>query len=108
MKKNETLLKECHFYKGEDQNPFEKKDQNKSMLWTYERVWYIDVQNESASFADLLQEYFEAGLREFEMSDGVPITLKALLFNRYMKDSFDSNPNPFKEFYLKYYKESAE
>lgn len=39
MSDNSTLLKSCRYYKGEDQNPFEGKDQNKSMLWFYESVW---------------------------------------------------------------------
>lgn len=106
-KMNKELLKLCHYYNGETQNPFENKDQNKAMIWEIERIWHIDVQNDNYSFTDMLTDYFTAGLREFEQYDDVPITLKALLFNRYMKTSFDSNPEPFKEFYLEYYKESA-
>ena len=29
MSDNSTLLKSCRYYKGEDENPFEGKDQNK-------------------------------------------------------------------------------
>lgn len=38
MKKTE-LLKLCRYYKGEDKNPYEGKDQNKAMLWSYEQIW---------------------------------------------------------------------
>lgn len=106
-KMNKELLKLCHYYKGETQNPFEKQDQNKAMIWEIEKIWYTDVQNDNYSFTDMLTEYFAAGLREFEQYDDTPITLKALLFNSYMKTSFDSNPDPFREFYHEYYKESA-
>ncbi len=40
MKKSD-LLKYCRYYKGEDNSPFE--EQNKSMLWFYERSWVFDM-----------------------------------------------------------------
>lgn len=103
MSDNSTLLKSCRYYKGEDQNPFEGKDQNKSMLWFYESVW---VNSCKSSVDDsIIGEYVKYGLGDFEKHDNIPISLKALLFNRYAKSSFSmaSAVEPFKAFYRKYY-----
>ena len=90
--KESDLLQYCRYYKGERENPYEGKDQNKMMLWLYERN---------------LDEYTAVGLAEFENADGVPITLKSLLFNRYAQGNMSSMMDcvePFKKFYKRYYK----
>ena len=57
------------------------------------------------SFGIMLEEYLFSGLSDFEKFDDIPITLKALLFNRYCKtaQSMLSAVEPFKKFYHKYY-----
>lgn len=99
----------CRYYKGEKENPFEGKDQNKAMLWFYERTWVFDTlkayENNVDVFSDILDEYVNVGLGTFQQADGVPASLKAVLFNRYAKggNSLQDEVEPFKKFYNKYY-----
>lgn len=85
--KNNSLTHLCIYYKGEKEYPFREAD--KQMFWLGEKWW--TEQTELASdagcerIAPILKEYTNAGLSNFEMYDGVPITLKAVLFNRYCK-----------------------
>jgi hypothetical protein len=87
----------CKYYKGEFENPY--KDQNKEMLWFYESMWYNSEKKYDTG------EYIAYGLENFMGNDSVPITLKALLFNRYAKGCFSLQDavQGFKEFYHKYY-----
>ena len=52
-----------------------------------------------------LDEYEKYGLQDFEPDDGVPITLKAMLFNRYhSSNGFYLNiADMFKEWYVRFY-----
>ncbi len=87
------------FFNGEKENPFEGKDQNKMMLWDYERGYTF---TKSEQF--LIDEY-HCYVKNFQEKDGIPEGFKALLFNRFMKDAYsisDSIP-AFKKFYKKYY-----
>lgn len=111
--KESDLLQYCRYYKGERENPYEGKDQNKTMLWLYERTWVHDTMSvvdkgEVGEVAGrILDEYTAVGLAEFENTDGVPITLKSLLFNRYAQGNMSSmmdSVEPFKKFYKRYYK----
>ena len=102
--KKQNLIQFCHFYNGEESNPF--KDQNKRMLWHYELSWINDMSNNDDEFISIqLDEYIRSGLGYFEYSDGVPMTLKAYLFNRYAKgsQSLAEAVEPFKKFYSEYY-----
>lgn len=106
MNKNE-LLKFCRFYKGEEDNPFEGIDQNKAMLWFYERSWFSTwLHKNGQRFDEMIADYVECGLAPFESKDGIPVTLKALLFNRYAQTAQSQRQavEPFKAFFLKYYK----
>ena len=100
------LVTLCRYYHGEETSPHEGKgkDPNINMLWSYECGWVNDVVNgHTEGIEEYLSEYLNAGLQDFMADDGVPIHLKALLFNRYMRGSMDGNPEPFKKFYCKYY-----
>ena len=106
--KREDLTTLCRYYHGEEVSPYEGKDQNKSMLWFYESCWVVDMiasntGKSSGIIEEYVGEYLRAGLLEFRKNDSVPLSLKAFLFNRYMKGSMDGNPEPFKAFYSKYY-----
>lgn len=98
----EELLKFCRYYKGEGDSPF--KDQNKSMLWFYERVWVLDMLNNRLE-GSLIGEYMYAGLGNFKDNDDIPLSYKAFLFNRYAKDYYSMMDavEPFKIFYIMYY-----
>ena len=92
----------CHYYKGEDECPF--KDNDKSFLWNYERAWVYDMVN-NTSLAGSIGEYIACGLTDFNDDDGVPLSLKAVLFNRFAKSfqSMESAVVPFMAFYKHYY-----
>ncbi len=91
----------CRYYRGEQASPY--NEQNKSMLWFYERCW-VNVKSETL-LSEYIFEYRAAGLSEFCNTDNIPISLKALLFNRYSKTalSLRDAAEPFKRFYFKYY-----
>lgn len=96
----ERFLKFCRYYKGEKECPYDtEKD---SMFWDYERKWV----NFSISSNDILNEfvtdYQNARLGTFSKDDKVPISLKALLFNRFCywnSGSMISCSEPFKDYY---------
>lgn len=96
------LLKHCRYYRGEEACPFE--DQNKKMLWSYERSWVLDS-SQSHDFGELVDEYVGYGLGRFSSGDSIPVSYKALLFNRYCKGCFSvaAEIEPFKKFYKTYY-----
>lgn len=96
------LISFCRYYHGEETCPFSEED--KSMLWDYERTWVADMMSDD-DFSEYISDYLAVGLRDFSMFDDTPITLKAMLFNRYAKTAYtmqDAVPG-FKEFYQKYY-----
>ncbi len=92
----------CHYYKGENESPFTEKE--KSFLWDYEQAW-VDAMVNEKSLEEYIGDYVLYGLGDFSNDDGVPLSLKALLFNRYAKSchSMQSAVEPFKEFYKQYY-----
>lgn len=102
----EEVLKLCRYYRGEKENPFEGKDPNKAMLWFYERSWVSAWEHErSSEFDEMISDYMRCGLASFETKDGIPVSLKALLFNRYGRtaQTLSAAVEPFKNFYKKYY-----
>lgn len=101
------LIKQCHYYNGEDTDPFERVDQNKSMIRFYESYW-VNQRSRGNRLTDYLNEYLAAGLRDFEAGDQVPVSLKAVLFNRYQKGSYSTDTEYFKAFYRQYYSSSEQ
>ncbi len=96
-------IKFCRYYHGEDVCPF--RDEERATLWKIERAWaerMIAVNTEMIEEA--VSEYVAYGLGEFQMRDGVPISLKAFLFNRLTKYDERIDLEAFRQFYLKYYK----
>ena len=91
MADKKSLIKFCRYYKGEDKNPFNGKDQMKSLMWEYECKWVeftikaSEDENgqEAKVLSSVLSDYIRVGLREFENMDDTPISLKAILYNRY-------------------------
>lgn len=74
------LINYCRYYKGEKDCPF---DDTRGTLWNYERSWCEMQAKNDAKIDDLVLDYNLYGLSGFEPYDGVPISLKALLFNRF-------------------------
>lgn len=101
---NNELIKFCRYYHGGDKNPYEGKDQNKAMFWLYERHWLQEASQNTPDFSNELTEYLNLGLNDYRYDDGVPLTLKALLYNRY-SHWMSADVEAFKEFYEnEYYK----
>lgn len=100
----DEFLKVCRYYKGEEDCPF--NDQDRSMLWFYERSWVLDMENDRFE-KSLIGDYIYVGLSGFANNDNTPLTLKALLFNRFCKGvySMADAVEPFKNMYLKFYGE---
>lgn len=98
----EELIKQCRYYKGEEDCPFDGKDQNKAMFWSYEEKWVQYTLSDKNYLNRCLDEYKRNGLMSFKSDDGVPATLKAILFNRYSY-WYEGDSIGFKNFYTKYY-----
>lgn len=113
-KRKERYLSQCRYYKGEQTNPYDipkYKGTDKALIWFYESRWFEMVM-ENANHPLLVEytfDYRTHGLTHFSESDGVPISLKALLLNRYYHyDGYlPNNPVSFKEWYQKYYSEQS-
>lgn len=100
----EDLIKYCRYYKGEEFCPEDiSKDENES-LWYYEQLWVKrDELRDEKGYNTT--GYIDYGLKDINDDDGVPITLKALLFNRYCHWSggYGNDVEGFKKWYKKYY-----
>ena len=98
--KYKWLLDFCSYYDGKENN---EPDHTSGMMWEYERVWVMRMQNWDFSLGEV-NEYIHYGLGDFNADDGVPISFKTLLFFRYMHWSFCGTAEGFKEWYLATYK----
>ena len=109
MTRDELIL-DCRYYNGEDQEP-ESLPEGKSIFWDYERVWISWILEGS----ERLQKNIDHYTRVYDLpnllpeSDGTPLGLKALLFNRYdhwvgfMGGSEADYAQDFKNWYLHKY-----
>ncbi|MBO5988655.1 MAG: hypothetical protein J6Q03_04155 [Paludibacteraceae bacterium] len=82
----QKLLERCKYYKAEKFNPYESLETHKTMLWEYEKLWVewtLAGNIGSNPLIGYLHEYINDGMELFEDSDQTPITLKALLYNRF-------------------------
>ena len=104
----EDLIKFCRYFKGEA----EPSKETNVLFWEYEKVWVELSENPKEDsenvkmVSDWLDDYLRAGLSLFKNDDGVPITLKALLFNRYTH--WTQTNDGFKEWYTNQYKQEKE
>ena len=78
MPTKEELIKQCRYYKGEEESPYEGVDQDKDMLWFYESHWVM-----SGTSEDMVSDYHSLHISTDNIS--IPTSLKALLFNRFAK-----------------------
>lgn len=99
------LIHFCQYYQGENDNPY--TDYHTSLFWEYERAWVEMNFNDYGRgvLALYTSEYVRVGLGLFEMADNTPVTLKAMLFNRFCK--WDSatpyDCDEFKKYYTTIY-----
>lgn len=101
----DLLLTYCRYYKGEEECPFE--DNEDRLFWQYEQFWYDSQAKKDEHLSELIADYINAGLSDFENRDNTPISLKALLWNRFSHWNY-SYPEAFKEWYHTVYYKKAE
>jgi hypothetical protein len=100
MEQKEFLVSLCTRYKGQKNNP-----NYKDKIWEYERFWVEMSMKKNPDFSALLDAYIDAGLRTFNMYDDAPITLKAVLYNRFMQQAEGmASTGDFKRWYDTYYR----
>lgn len=99
--KKEDLLKYCRYYHGEDK--CKSTDADVQMLFKIERAWVDMMCSIDGDFRRFLDNYIEAGLKDFNVTDDVPVTLKAVLFNRFTQYNDRVDVNAFKQWYKKHY-----
>lgn len=107
----EELILDCRYYNGEEEAP-ETIPTEKKMFWFYEQCWVRFILNNDSIIQDSM-DYFcsvyhlDTMLPEDE--DGTPLTLKAILFNRYdhwcgrYSQSHEEYGEQMKEWYLQDY-----
>ena len=116
------LLNFCGFYKGETEAPFDKRLkqleksgseklteklrsrlQTASSFWFYEERWIMFTLNHECGHS-YCGHYLRDGLGDFLKDNGTPMTLKALLHNRYMHWGGDyEHIENFKSWYIEQY-----
>lgn len=102
----EELIKQCRYYKGEKECPNDKREDE--MLWFYEERWCTFCIERPEYIEEIIKDYNNTPFSDFSNTDGVPLSLKALLFNRYCHWSggygLDVDNQGFKDWYNTYYK----
>ena len=94
----------CQRYRGQRENP-DPHDK----VWDYERFWVEMSMLESPDFSKVLDDYIDAGLRTFNMYDDTPLTLNAILYNRFMQQAEGmASADDFKRWYDEYYRKKSE
>lgn len=104
--KKEDAIALCRFYKGESENPHQTGV--KAMIWEWEREWVeLTVKGQRDEFGEsstvltgMIQHYVRAGMSDLEKFDGVPVSLKALLLDRF---EHWNESGGFEEWYKKDY-----
>ena len=103
--KDNYLLNYCRYYKGEEN--ITETDPDKQVLCKIEREWVADNTDKSEHSSKLLsiclEEYLLMGMKDFEKYDNIPLTLKALLFNRFNQYNERMDIEAFKKWYKRYY-----
>ena len=106
----EELILDCRYYNGEEEVP-DTLPEGMEIFWDYERVWVRWILEGN----DSLQVNIDYYTKEYDLpnllpeSDGTPLGIKAILFNRYdhwvgyMGGSKDEYAQQFKEWYLSRY-----
>jgi len=87
----------CRFWHGEEQC--------EGNLAFYERKWVYLIEEDPEYMEYLVTGYIQRGLELFSLDDGVPLGLKAMLFNRYehWSSGYGDVVDRFKNWYLSEY-----
>lgn len=98
----ESLIKQCRYYKGEAENPFDGQENNDALFWFYEQRWVELTIQQDSYLQWMSDEYARRGLADFHAE--IPIGLRAILYNRYNHwtcGGDDNFKNWFEQDYLK-------
>lgn len=103
-KEAKEYIRCCRYYRGEEYCPaLVKRLPVGEALWFYEMKW-VQFNLDGDDLNLYVEEYNAYGMSDFSMEDGVPISLKAFLFNRYYKSGYVEVGGPsFRRWYLKTY-----
>ncbi len=90
-------IKACRYWHGEDhcQDKFSQ----------YERKWVYLIEEDPQYLEYLISGYIQSGLELFNLDDGVPMGLKAMLFNRYQhwSSGYEDSVGGFMSWYRSQY-----
>lgn len=100
MKRSE-LIKQCRYYKGEKDCPYNDKDPRYT-AWGIERIW-VDTFNREDYTSYCIEDYIRHGMSSYRTADGIPLSLKATLMNRYFYYADREMLDDFKVFYESLY-----
>ena len=97
----EELIKQCKYYKGENI----KVPASKYPYAKIERLWVnANLSDNDDMLTSCFTEYVRLGLTHFSEDDGVSISLKSFLANRFFQYTERIDVNAFKDFYADYIK----
>ena len=87
----------CRYWHGEDKCG--------ELLASYEQLWVNMIDEDPEYLNYLINGYIQRGLELFSLDDGVPIGLKALLYNRYehWSSGYEDTATGFKKWYFSDY-----
>ncbi len=88
MKDADKYIQSCRYYHGEENCPESIKQLPAGEgIWFYEKRW-VEFNLEGEDHQPDIDEYNAYGMSDFSTDDGVPVSLKALLFNRYYRGGY--------------------
>ena len=93
----EELLKFCRHY--DPATP----DEDLDLMASYEKRWIEFTLDDPEYITRLVEAYVQEGLEDFNTDDGVPISMKALLFGRFAYWQFHYTAEDFKDWYRETY-----
>ena len=93
----EDLIKKCRYFNGSTSD-------NDNIFAYYESCWVKTMLENPQSLVGNVREYKFFGLEDFSPDDGVPIGIKAILFNRFMHwQGGYGTEESFKSWYVELY-----
>lgn len=98
-------IAKCRYYKGDNGNCQKAYSGTDAFFCGYEQ-WWVEAHNKEqiALLKELVEDYKADGHSQFQKDDGVPVSLKAVLWNCWAKwVSSPSDREGWREFYLREY-----
>ena len=103
MSESTALLQYTRYYRGEKECPESCPHSN---IWSYEKMW-VEKEEERDENDGRVLEYKQDVLPLYNEDDGIPLTLKAMLYNRYSQwvggYSLESDVRGFVKFLHQHY-----